>query len=138
MQQDFRALRDSRRLPLGNEAEEAAQRRQAAIASTDRVPAFCLCVLQEGAHFSGGELGQVSWATGSPPAMSGESEEQPPGVAVGTNGMNGGIALLDHPLIKKRRNSRGNGSTRFHGCIPSVTCRQCAPNVQEAFAGLLQ
>ena len=50
--QDFGALRERRRLPAGDEAEEAAQGRQTAVASADRVAAFLLGISQEGAHFS--------------------------------------------------------------------------------------
>ena len=89
------------RLSAGDKAEEAAQRGQAAVTRADRVSAFLLCVLQEGAHLGGGEVGQRKLGYRSAPSVGDESEEQSPGVAVRANGMNGSIPLLDHPLVKE-------------------------------------
>ena len=80
--QDLGALRDRGRLPARDKAEEASQRSQAAVTSTDRVSAFLLRMMQKGAHLMRGEIGQCELSYRSPTTMGSESKEQPPGVAV--------------------------------------------------------
>jgi hypothetical protein len=129
--QDFGALRDRGRLPPGHKAEEASQRCQPAVASTDRVSTFLLRMVQKGAHLMRGEVGQCELSHRSPTTGGDESEEQAPGVAIGTNGMDRSIPLLDHPLVEEGVQQPWERVGRPHGAAPSVTCRQCAPNARK-------
>jgi hypothetical protein len=79
---DFRALRDRGWLSSGDKAKEASQSSQAAVASTDRVCAFLLRIVQKGAHLMRGEVGKYKLSYRSPTTVSNESKEQAPGVAV--------------------------------------------------------
>ncbi|GLS32431.1 hypothetical protein SAMN04488498_1357 [Mesorhizobium albiziae] len=99
--QDFGALRNRCRLPTGDEAEEASQRSEPAVASTDRVSALLLGIAQKGAYLGTGEIAQYELSYRSPTTVGDESEEQAPGVAVGANGMDRSIPLLDHPLVEE-------------------------------------
>lgn len=54
--QNLGALLDGRRLAVGDIAEEAAQRGQAAITRSDRISTFLLSMLQEGADFGGRQI----------------------------------------------------------------------------------
>ena len=64
-----------------------------------RVPARHDC--RKALDLGGGEIGQRELGHGSPSPLGDEPEEQAPSVAVGANGMDRGISLLDHPFIKE-------------------------------------
>ena len=122
----------------GDKAEEAAQRRQTAVACTDRVSTFLLCILQKGAHLQRGEVGQYELGYRSLTTLGDESKEQAPSVAVGANGMDGSIPLLDHPLVKEGVQQPGERVDRLHGVHPfrymQAMCSECT----EALVCLLQ
>src|ERR1700733_11704626 len=87
--EDFGTLRDQRRLLAGHEVEEATNRGEPAVARANRALAFVLGMTEERADLADGEISQGDLHDAAALPLRDEPEEQPPGVAIGPDGMDG-------------------------------------------------
>src|SRR5271166_2979136 len=121
--QDLGTLGERQRFPFGDEAEEAAERGQPAVSSSDRDFSFLLAVAKERQHLLRGKVFDRKVANGPPPSGGDEAQEQPPRVPIGQHGMVGEIPLLRQPLMEERVQPIGH-RCYLHGCSltePSAT-----------------
>ena len=117
------ALRHQSRLSPGREAEETAQRGQAAIARADRVVTLFFGMEQESGDLHRRQVVERKLGHGPALSLGDEPEKQAPRVAVGTNGVGRGVALLDHPFAEERAQQFGQGIDPPHDRPPSAAFR---------------
>ncbi len=82
--------------------EERADGGQAGVAGAGAVVAFLFQVVEEGPDDGGVEIGQVQLARLLAGALTHEAQDQPPGVAVGGDGVGAGVALPGQPFGEVR------------------------------------
>ena len=78
------------------EAEEGVDCGEAGVAAADAVAALVFEMVEEGADERGVEVGQIQ-LRGRFAELGGEAEQQPEGVAVGSDGVRAGAALVEQP-----------------------------------------
>ena len=77
------------------------------VAGAHAVAAFLLEVVQEAADERGVQVAQVQPARLLAGAVVRVAQQQPPGVTVGGDGVDAGVALVDQPLGEERFQGRG-------------------------------
>jgi hypothetical protein len=102
-------------------AEERADGSQARVAGAHGVAAVALEVVEEGADERRVEVREVEPRGRRARPLGGEPQEEPPGVAVGGDGLRAGLPLPDEPLGEERLEGRGE---RAHGRSPRWRSRR--------------
>ena len=108
--EDLCTLRDVFGVLVRHEAEEAADRGKPAVARADCALAPMLGMTEKRADLAGRDIGQGDPCNTAAFSLRDEPEQQPPGVPIGPDRMDRGIALLGQPLLEERpQQVRGTG-----------------------------
>ena len=106
----------------GGVGEHGVDRGEPGVAGARAVAADLLEVVQERADQRRVEVGEVELARLPAGAPGGEGEQQPPGVAVGGDGLRAGVPLAGQPVGEERLQGRGE---RGHGRCSGWSSSRC-------------